>query len=109
MNRFFRVGVGQALNQRTDFNFDAEFLPKFTDQAVLKGFSRFTLTPWEFPEPTEVGIRVALGDEEGSLPENKPRGDVNDSHGVGKRSNKTVFQSISFSVFPFGFYRPILL
>ena len=60
---FLRVGVGKILEEFTDGDLDAQFLAEFANEALLKGFVRFTFSAGEFPQATEMRVRVAPGDE----------------------------------------------
>ena len=47
---FFAVSVQNFLKQFADFDFDAEFLAQFADEAMLGGFAGLTFAAGKFPK-----------------------------------------------------------
>ena len=54
----------EFLDEFADADFHAEFLAQFPGEALLGGFARLAFAAGKFPQPAEVRVRVALGDEE---------------------------------------------
>ena len=57
-------------------NFHAQFLADFADESLLKSFARLALAAGKFPKPAEMGVRVALGDDEFATVEDERGADL---------------------------------
>jgi hypothetical protein len=76
-----RVGMSQALDQLPHRHFDAQFLMQFAGQASFERLVGLPFAAGELPEPAQVNIGMALGDEEFPLAEDQGGGNVNYWHG----------------------------
>lgn len=62
VHRLLRVPVRDGSEDLADFDFNAQFLPKFTPQAILEGFAGIAFAAGEFPKSAEMILRSALRD-----------------------------------------------
>ena len=79
---FLRIGVGDGLKEFADGDFHAEFLADFADEALLEGFARLAFAAGKFPQPAEMRLGVAPGDEQFAVAENEGGGNF-DAAGAG--------------------------
>ncbi len=111
VNGFLRVGVGDGFKKFADGDLHAEFLADFARQALLEGFARFALATGEFPQPAEMGIGVAPGDEQFAAAKNQGGGNFRDAFGIGCRGSGVRRSGVRLSSLDFRlpFHRPTLL
>src|SRR6185436_8132700 len=69
-HRFFRIRVGQALEQLPDFNLDAELLAQFANQALLQSFTRLKFAARKFPKTAQMRLGMPLRDQQLALAKN---------------------------------------
>ncbi len=62
-------------------HFNAQFLLEFALERLLEGFAGFEFAARKFPQPAQVRLRVALGNEEFALVEYQSGGNI-DGFGV---------------------------
>jgi hypothetical protein len=71
MDGLLGIGVRDGFDEFKHLNLATKFLAQFAAEALLEGFARFTFATRKFPEPAEVRIRVALGDEQFAVSEDQ--------------------------------------
>lgn len=81
----FRVGVGGFEQAFPDLDLNSQFLEQFATEAVGEVFVGVSFAAGKLPEPGEVGVGGALGEEEAAVAEEEAGGDVDPGEGVGGR------------------------
>jgi len=69
--------MGEVLDEIFYLNFDAQFLPEFAVEALLKGLARFAFAARKFPQAAQVPASGAPGDQKFALAKNQTRGHLN--------------------------------
>ena len=70
--------MGQALDQLAHGHLDAQLLAQFARQAGFKGLVRLAFAAGELPQPAQVRVGMALGDEQFAVAEDQGGGDIDD-------------------------------
>lgn len=61
-NGFFIILPNNRYQRRADFDVDGQFLPQFSHEGGLRGFTQLHLATWKFPEPTQMfSLRTKAG------------------------------------------------
>ena len=81
MNCFSGVVVGNFFKCPAKRNLNAQFLAKFPNEAIFKGFARLAFASGELPQASQVTTFEALSDENLLLVENQAGSDVDGLNG----------------------------
>ena len=81
MNCFPGVVVGDFRERPAKRNLNAQFLAKFPNEAIFKGFARLAFASGELPQASQVTTLKALSDEDLLLVENQASSDVDGLNG----------------------------
>jgi hypothetical protein len=69
----FGILVNEAFDQLAYFDFDAQFLAQFSDEAFFEALIWFALAARKFPKPTEMASKRALRHQELSAAKDQAR------------------------------------
>ena len=73
--------MGDFFERPAKRNLNAQFLAKFPNEAIFKGFARLAFASGELPQASQVTTLKALSDEDLLLVENQAGSDVDGLNG----------------------------